>query len=285
MVAGIIGFALLLILIMLPRGREASRMAGCQQNLMQIGVGLQMYHQAQRHYPGVASLGDPAGYGPIKAMLDAFVIPDLLDLRDPTKPPKPSQAPPKGARVPGLSCPSDSNAMAGHFASTVSYRANTGDDTNGRGGVFEPGRLLTSDEVEAADGLSFTSAFSERLVGDGRDGQPGFGNYANCPGPVVEGGCPAAPPERWRGDAGSNWAEAAWRSTLYNHALVPNASPSCIADDRRTALMGASSGHPNRVNVLMMDGSLRGVTPTIDAKVWRAMGTVGTRAEEAKPAK
>ena len=39
--------------------------------------------------------------------------------------------------------------------------------------------------------------------------------------------------------------------------------------------MGASSGHANRVNVLMMDGSLRGVTPTIDPKVWQAMGTVG----------
>jgi hypothetical protein len=284
-VAGIIGFALLLVLMALPRGRETSRMAGCQNNLRLIGIGLQMYHQANRHYPGVAPLVGPAGDGPIKAMLDAFVIPDLLELRDLTKPPKPSQAPPRGTRVPGLSCLSDMNTTAGHFASTVSYRACTGDNPGGRGGVFEPGRLLTSAEIEAADGLGFTAAFAERLVGDGQDRRQDTWNYATCPGPVGERGCPEATPDRWRGDAGSDWAEAAWRSTLYNHTLAPNAGPSCIATDRRSALMGASSGHPNRINVLLMDASLRGVTPTIDLKVWRALGTVGTTSTEGNQTK
>ena len=41
-------------------------------------------------------------------------------------------------------------------------------------------------------------------------------------------------------------------------------------------MMGASSGHVDRVNVLMMDGSLRAITPSIDPKVWGSLGTVET---------
>ena len=275
-IAGIIAFAGILVLMALPRGREASRMAGCQKNLMHIGVGLQMYHQAHRRYPTVPALDGPGGPGPVEAMLDALVIPDFLDLQDPDNPPKPGRRPPKGARVPGLVCPSDSNAMAGVFPSSISYRANTGDDPKGSEGPFEPGRVMTSAQVEAADGLGFTAAFAERLVGDGRGLRRAAWNYAATPGAVGESGCPDAPPDRWRGDAGSDWAEASWRSTLYAHILPPNGFPSCLSDDGRTARMGASSGHVDRVNVLLMDGSLRGVTPSIDPKVWRALGTVGS---------
>ena len=274
-VAGIVAFAAILVLMALPRGREASRMAGCQKNLMQVGVGLQMYHQAHRRYPTVPDLGETPGPGPIRAMLDAFVIPDLLELNDPSRPPNPSQAPPKGIRVPGLSCPSDTNARSGVFPSVVSYRANTGDDPSGSGGPFEPGRVTTSAGVEAADGLSFTAAFAERLVGDGRDRSMTPWNYAAMPGTVADGGCGNPQADRWHGDAGSDWAEATWRSTLYNHALAPGSPRSCIAQDGRSALMGASSGHVGRVHVLLMDGSLRGVSPTIEARVWRALGTVG----------
>ena len=275
MVVGILGFAAVLVLMALPRGREASRLVSCQKNLKQIGDGLQLYHQLYQHYPTVPELSDSVVDGPIKTMLDAFVIPDFNELGNKSEPPKPTRHPAKGSRVPGLACVSDPNAMADPFAPTISYRANTGDDPSGLGGPFQPGRVMTSTRIEAADGLSYTAGFAERLVGDGRDRQPALWNYATSPGPIGEGGCPGAPSDRWKGDAGTDWAEGSWRSTLYNHILAPNASPSCLSEDRRTARMGASSSHINRVNVLMMDGSLRGITPTIDPTVWRAMGTVG----------
>jgi hypothetical protein len=282
-IVGILGFAVILFLMGLPRGREASRMASCQRNLMQVGVGLQMYHQASRLYPTVPSLDRPGGDGPIKAMLDAFVIPDLLELRDPTNPPRPTVSPPRGAKVPGLACPSDSNAMVGSSLSSLSYRANTGDDPGGQDGPFQPGRTMTSAQVEAADGLAFTAAFAERLVGDGRDRKPSTANYASSLGPVTRGGCPDLPSDRWRGDAGSDWAEATWRSTLYNHTQRPNASPSCIAEDGRTALMGASSSHVNRVNLLLLDGSVRVVSLSIDPMIWGRLGTVGPPGPKAVP--
>ena len=279
----IVGFAALLVLMALPRGRETARMASCQKNLMQIGVGLQMYHQAFRVYPTVPVLGTQQGPSPIQAMLDSLALPDLLELKDPAKPPKPGQSPPTGIRLPGLACPSDSFAMDRSTRPVISYRANTGDDPAGLGGPFQPGRTYSSSQIEAADGLSYTAAFAERLTGDQRDGHPSASNYAVSTGSIRRGGCPEAPSERWKGDAGSDWAEPNWRSTLYNHALTPNAQPSCIADDGRTALMGASSSHVNRINVLMMDGSLRVITPTITTKVWEGLGTIGNPQSSTAP--
>ena len=274
-VVGIVGFFAVLAMMALPRGRETSRMVSCQRSLMQVGVGLQLYHQGARHYPTVPPLGSKGGEGPIKVLLESLAIPDLLDLSDPSKPPKPGQASPAGLRVPGLTCPSDPNAMGRPALALISYRANTGDDPAGLGGPFQPGRAMTSEQVEAADGLAYTAAFAERLVGDGRDGHPDPANYGLTPGPVDFGGCVEIPADRWRGDAGSDWAEASWRSTLYSHAPLPNAARSCVAEDGRTAWMGASSGHVNRINVLMMDGSVKGVTPTIDPKIWAGLGSVG----------
>ncbi len=273
-VVGIAVFALMIVLVSLPKGRESARMLKCQQNLMQVGVGLQMYHQAQAHYPTVPRLENPIGSSPIQALFEAFVVPDLIEMRDPSKPPKPSRMPPRGARVPGLACPSDSNAFGGLSSPFNSYRANTGDSPSGFGGPFEPGRMMTSGEIERGDGLSFTAGYAERLVGDGRDKISAIRNYGITPGPITTLKCPEIPEDRWKGDAGSDWSGATWRSTLYQHTLSPNAPRSCIADDGLSALMGPSSSHPDRINLLMMDGSVKGVTPTIDPKVWQAMGTV-----------
>ncbi|MHC5544417.1 H-X9-DG-CTERM domain-containing protein, partial [Singulisphaera rosea] len=64
-----------------------------------------------------------------------------------------------------------------------------------------------------------------------------------------------------------------WRSTLYSHASTPNASPSCVAQDGRSAYIGASSGHPDGVNVLNFDGSVKVYTPRVSPKIWRDLAT------------
>ena len=101
----------------------------------------------------------------------------------------------------------------------------------------------------------------------GGAGHETLSSYRIVPPPLSDAGCPSAPDEGGlRGDAGSSWIAADYRSTLYNHALTPNGRPSCIADDGRTAYMGASSGHVRGVNVLRLDGSVSLVVPTIAAR-------------------
>ena len=143
-------------------------------------------------------------------------------------------------------------------------------------------------DVEQADGSSYTAAFAERLVGDGIADHFTAWNHAVVQGPLPPEGCTLIMLKdrrgRWHGDAGSTWVLSEYRSTLYNHALLPNASLSCLAADGQSAFMGASSGHVRGVNLLMLDGSVKLVLPTIDRRVWTEFASIlPTDTTAAKP--
>jgi hypothetical protein len=263
----------LLVIMALPRSRETARTAACQRNLARIGVALGIYAQGTDQYPGVPALGGAAkGPSPIDTLLLELGQADFSQMNDPAKPPPKRAGVPTGPRaVPGLTCPSDTLATSDRFRAPVSYRATAGDEADGRNGPFAPGKVVRVADVEAGDGLAYTGAFAERLVGAGRPGGDSLRNYALAAGPIGSAGCSGG---AWRGDAGSSWAEAGWVSTLYNHALPPNAGRSCVADDGRTALMGASSAHVGRIHLLVLDGGVRAFTPTVDPRLWRRWGTI-----------
>jgi hypothetical protein len=274
----------LFVIMALPRGRENARQASCRTNLMQIGQALALYDQSVGHLPTVPELRkDGGGDSPLKALLDALSLPDLTEVGgERTSPPK-HPNPPRGARrVPGFACPSDPKATAALFPASISYRATTGDEPDGRDGAFAPGRLVRLPAIEAADGLAYTAAFAERLVGNGLNA-PGLANYTLTRSPVTDQGCPPPDPSAWRGDAGSSWVASDWKSTLYNHVRPPGATPSCLAVDGRTASMNASSGHVEGVNVLIFDGGVRTMTPRIDLKIWSAWATLGEPKPEPAP--
>jgi prepilin-type N-terminal cleavage/methylation domain-containing protein/prepilin-type processing-associated H-X9-DG protein len=277
-VLAILGLFVLCGFMILPRRRETARMDACQRNLMQIGMALGLYDQSQGLLPSVPELASPDAahaVSPLKALLVELGVPDFRELTDTTsRPPKRADLPQGQRRVPGFLCPSDSNAVARAFPAPVNYRATTGDDAYGRNGPFAPGRHLSMTQVEAADGSSYTAGFSERLVGNNRSEHRAQTNYALAPGPLPASGCPAAASTAWRGDAGNSWLASDWQSTLYNHVLTPNAEPSCITDDRRSAVMGASSGHADGVNVLFFDFSVRTFTPSVAPKIWREWASV-----------
>ena len=115
-------------------------------------------------------------------------------------------------------------------------------------------------------------------MGDSLDGHLSPWNYAAAAGPLPAQGCSLVwlkdRGAHWRGDAGSSWVVAGYRSTLYNHALQPGSPLSCVALDGQSACMGASSGHSRGVNLLMLDGSVKLVLPSIDSKVWRNFAAV-----------
>ncbi len=275
----------LVMLIAMPRGREQARLTACQKNLAQIGLALALYDQTQHQLPmidraepidsGRQQDGNP---GPLKILLQTLGQADLLGLAPNAGPPHPSGPVPGEIPVPGFVCSSDPNATAGLFNAPISYRGSTGDDPLGRNGVFAPGRRVSLAQIEQGNGSSYTAACSERLVGDRLDGHPAAWNYAAAAGPLPAGGCSLTwlkdQGAHWRGDAGSSWVAAGYRSTLYNHALRPGSALSCAALDGQSAYMGASSGHTRGVNLLMLDGSVKLVQPSIDSKVWRNFAAV-----------
>jgi type II secretory pathway pseudopilin PulG len=272
-VVAIVLLLMLFLMLGLTRQRESARLAGCQRNLMQIGRAIALYDHFQRHLPVVLAPLDAEGRGgtsPPLTVLSEFSVSDFSAIQDAkTAPPKDPNFDPAEHWVGAFLCPSDSLIDRTLIRAPTSYRATAGDSSDGYNGAFAPGRLISLAEIEGRDGTGFTAAFAERLLGTQHDGIPAIRNYALVRGPLHTQGCPEAGAAAWRGDAGKSWAAAGWQSTLYNHALAPNGAPSCIADDRRTAFIGASSGHVRGINVLICDGSVRLFTPTVDLKIWR----------------
>jgi type II secretory pathway pseudopilin PulG len=280
----------------LARGRESARSATCQRNLGQIGIALAYYGQAQRTLPmiGEPTPIDPppapgsAGPGPLKTLLETLGVSSFLGIEPDGRNLDRLKGPTlQGVAVPGFFCASDPNAIGRVFPSPVSYRATTGDDSEGRSGGFGFGVQTSLAAIEAADGLSYTAAFSERLVGNGQPRQA-LENYSLEVGPIAERtiahGESDPPPIAWRGDAGSSWADAGWPSTLYNHFDAPGAAESRVALDGKTASITASSGHPSGVGLLLFDGSVRRMARTINRDVWREFATVHSRRGDAGPA-
>ena len=253
---------------------------------MQIGFALSLYEKTEGVFPFVPQLVEdpPREGGPLKTLLASLAIPDLAGLADGLSPPerRPSEIP--GMRsLPGFICPSDlKQASEAGFPAPVSYRGATGDSPEGSNGGFAPGRLRRLADLEEADGAGYTAAFSERLLGTGSNNDRGPVSYLVVRSPIPKEGCNAMSSPVWHGDTGWSWAEPSYRSTLYNHALTPNASPSCITLDGAEAFLGASSAHMTGVNVLLFDGSVRTISPTIAAAVWKALATIQPSAKEVR---
>lgn len=73
---------------------------------------------------------------------------------------------------------------------------------------------------------------------------------------------------------GAEWSRADPRFVGYNHGSTPN-GPKCNSDsdELRFGVWGPSSYHPGGVNVLMLDGTVRFVTDSVDFTLWQAIAT------------
>lgn len=272
----ILGFALLLLMARMPRGREDSRALACRANLSQIGQAIAYYAQANGHFPVINTWGTgDAGRETSTLWLTraALDIKDFANVTAELKARQPGAAPTPLPPVPrGLRCPSDRQLTP---LTACNYRSNTGNDPQGSNGPFAIGGNVTPKMVEVADGLSFTAAFSERLIGNGQ----GVENTVNY---VSEADCDAlarrlkdeqSPSGHWLGDAGHDWSRGDWSQTLYQHGLGPNSRLSAVANAGRCGAMGASSAHPGLVHVLLLDGSAKAWRDTVDAAVWSRLGS------------
>jgi hypothetical protein len=278
----IVALTVLFLLLAVPRGREQARLAACQRNLGQIGIALSLYDQMHQNLPAIAELtpvDEPlphAPASPLRTLLATLQLPDLTKLDSSKRMPEPRPGEVPGEMpVPGFVCSSDPGATVLQFTAALSYRATTGAGFAGDDGAFASGRVISLSEIESRDGRGYTAGFSERLVGDNQPDHDSPVNYQVSKAPLTSSGClSGADPSSWRGDAGSSWTAANYRSTLYNHSLRPGGSPSCITSDGKSAFMGASSGHVRGVNLLRLDGSVTLVRPSIDQIVWQELARI-----------
>ncbi|MFO0885663.1 MAG: DUF1559 domain-containing protein [Pirellulales bacterium] len=310
-VIAIIGVLVALLLPAVQAAREAARRMSCQNNMRQLGLALHNYESAYRVFPpSTITLGGASNQ---PWSVQAFLLPFLEGNNTYDRinfsvgyhnGGNTSLFPPHGVaamKVPILLCPSDPNkkprlnsstGQPEHFA--LCYGVNVGtyfiyDPTtmSEGGGAFGPNYSFGAEGF--FDGLSNTVAISEVKAFTPRFHDSTLPNtMPNMPGDVagsIGGGS-------WSATNGhTEWVcgraiHTGFTTTFPPNTKIPYTSGGQLYDidvsshregvntvNPTYGVITARSYHPNVVNALNMDGSVRTVPSNIDRWVWQALGT------------
>jgi prepilin-type N-terminal cleavage/methylation domain-containing protein/prepilin-type processing-associated H-X9-DG protein len=301
-VIAIIGILVALLLPAIQAAREAARRSECVNQLKQIGIACQNFHDTYKRFP-VAShemnfrlqnSPNPADFGGNRhrwswivailpfteqqALYDDFMENYLgqnvpWNTHDLTR-----------TRISTIICPSDGySTVAPGFQGgeqVTSYHCNRGDyrlnyDWHECRGVFGRGDRKYHTIASITDGTSNTMLASEVKIGV-RDSRRVGEAHANGWG-FQNGGPPAPCLARVQPDGtlsgslqGGDWY-AGWRwmdsHSIYTqwHPVIPPNGPSCGNHGENFALITASSYHPGGVNVVFVDGKVNFIADSIDS--------------------
>ncbi len=260
-ILSIIGLIAAMILPAIMSSRQAARQVQCTNNLRQLGVALQGFQTAERHFPAgapgvIETIGKksriamPHEHSPLLQILpylgqyNVFRTANLglrYDFGD-----APENATAMNVHLSVFLCPLETSPLLSDRTGPTSYRVNLGpgpylldmsmkpigDYPGGGKGAFVFGRALAP--AAFRDGLSNTAFISEKLMGDDNPAvfTPSRDFWcAGLPGPDYPGAdtlvaiCaslpPGVPPHVSIG--GRSWYTAGFDTTFYNHVVTPNA--------------------------------------------------------------
>lgn len=300
----IISLLLSLILPAVAESREAARKVACLNNLKQVSLACQSFHEAHRALPSqnfavvsAAPNSGPPGaisvWGQLLPFLDQSVLHRRINfdesgsgsyLEPPTSMLNASLL---KESVAALVCPSDEVRIGG-----TNYRVclgtAPGPPHRERSGAFfslgRKGRRATFEMIR--DGLSQTVLCSEKIVGDLEPSvfSASQDTYFITNSPfsdpdIVRNWCSSyatnsTTPHASNG--GATWLLNGYAFVWYNHVDVPNSPiPDCTNGGTilAQAKVTARSWHRGGVNCAMADASVRFVSESIDLRIWRAVGT------------
>ncbi|MGD9633603.1 MAG: DUF1559 domain-containing protein [Pirellulales bacterium] len=297
-VIAIIGILVALLLPAIQAAREAARRSECINNLKQLGISMQNFHDTKKQLPAGSYT---CCYGTWQMLILPFIeeqqladmysyAPKNLPIYDPrysydsnntTLNPPVRNLQVCSTRIPTLTCPSDDKQVRStgitlhnyvvNYGNT-DYRRNTITDANGTKIQHLGAPFVLNDfnppypdiEVkfrEITDGLSKTLLASETVQGD--QGQDGDARALTW----------------WGFGAGFQTFDPP-NSSLPDFTQGPNScnaeapNPPCAKEGAGgLARAAARSRHPGGVNVAMCDGSVHYVVDDIDLPVWRGAST------------
>jgi prepilin-type N-terminal cleavage/methylation domain-containing protein/prepilin-type processing-associated H-X9-DG protein len=299
-VIAIIAVLIGLLLPAVQKVREAAARASCQNNLKQLGLAMHNYHDANgRLVEGLPPARTPPGY---TCCWGTWMVPILPYLEQDsmfrlyqnyggsddfssgypapstaTAPPyprygsQPNRANVTSKRVKILTCPSDnpnaplsgitSHSYALNFGNTGVWQQLTLNSVRFAGAPFGNGDAVVKrvELQQIADGSSNTLLAAELIMGQYTDLR-GF---------------------TWWGDAAGFTTYLAPNSPLpdvlndasYCVNQPPNPPCTGVPTASNPPMLAARSRHTGIVNVAMCDGSVRGVSDSININTWRALST------------
>lgn len=336
-VIAIIAVLIALLLPAVQAAREAARRIQCTNNMKQLGLAINNYHTAINSLPWGSGHTDKK-YLWCNSSTFAQLLPYLEQgplfnatnwwcqcgqynpgSFDPVSPRENSTV--NCTILGALMCPSDQNRMSdtqpnnvppipapGHTNYTSSCGTNPDCYYSHSGPSSADGLFVCVDATSTVnfaavtDGLSYTAAFSERVLGTANSYNNSSTRQmldlleptsspraapASWESPLYENSmpmaayqaCKALGPPKSIAQIFSDWAYgAAWLGSgetlnIYNHGMPPNTWACGYGGTTYGFMASASSRHPGVVNVVFADGSVHAIKSTIAINVWWALGT------------
>jgi len=287
-VIAIIGILVALLLPALQAAREAARRSQCFNNVKQLGLALQMYHDAHGRFPpghvesGVDGPSYRHQFSWLTLCLPYLEERNVADLIDPADldPTLNAHANPKfipaGKNlIATFICPSDPIGQVNPDWAPTNYLGNQGIVCECRGkvctGMFGHDTKFKMSQV--TDGTSQTIAIGETLKGD-LDPDTREDNYiftSSADANLIDG-CQAFPPNA--ADRATVWLGGQPHLNMFSTSRPPNdPRVDCKAPNNGCTNFAARGAHPGGATLGFADGSTHFLSDAIDEATMQALGT------------
>lgn len=281
----IIGILSALTLSAVQAAREASRRAGCSNNLRQLGLALNAYAGDTNIFPPGIYGGGYSVHSMLLPYLDQRPVFNAINFQLFAPRSSRTNRTASGTVIELFLCPSD-RGPRGRDA-TTNYAGNRGRGIQryGYDGAFALELHGVIGMGAFRDGTSATAAMAEWIRGTSKptDIDPSRSTF-QTPRPLLRpeefeqfvAECRGLDPSRTVVNSlakGQSWLRGDLSYTLYNHVLNPG-ERSCTNDTAvQQGAWTAGSLHPGGTNVLFVDGHVRFVRRSIASAAWRALGS------------
>jgi prepilin-type N-terminal cleavage/methylation domain-containing protein len=305
-VTGIITILISLLLPAVMNARAAARRMSCKNNLKQIGMALHNYADAFMVFPPSFCVDGPDGTDGGEWSLQARILPyldqanlqNLIDFRRSYSGGDAVNLTIRTMRVPMYLCPSERNDRVRtknndpiHYPINYAFNGGTWqvydpETRQGGNGAFYPNSRTRSSDF--TDGTSNTLGFSEVKAFT-----PYLHDGGNAPAMI-----PSSPDQisalggSFKTNTGhTEWVDGRVHQTGFTTTFTPNTFVPHLSGDKQydidytscredkscnsvvRAAVTARSFHYGIVHILLMDGSVRPISDSIDLGIWRDLGS------------